>query len=211
MSFFVVQATPEMVYEVSKNMRERDLQELLAIHWEENREQLAEGLAEQFGNFPMAFCLGRDNIPICILVAVTMRPGVWSMGMWATADIVKIGKELNNFAMNPLFSSMRACGMHRVECKSIVGYTAIHKWLRHLGFTQGETEKMYGKNKEDFLTFYWTENMPLPRGHDPSAENSASQTEPQKDILGDIACAPVVAAKAEMAELQNANNKDKTT
>ena len=189
--FFVTQATPAMVYEVSKNMRERDFQELRAVSWEDDREKMAQGLAVRYGDFPMAFCLGWNNKPICILTAVNAYPGVWSMGMWATRDLPKIGKELNIFSMRDLFLALRLCGMHRVECKSIVGYTQVHKWLRHIGFVQGETEVMYGKNKEDFVTFFWNESLPWPRGYDPTAESPGSRPENQNAVenQGEQLCA----------------------
>lgn len=174
MGAFIVQATPAMVYRVSKHMRERDFQELLAVHFEDNREDLACGLAQIYGDRPFVFCIGRDDTPICILVGTLIHPGFWVMGMWATDDLPRIGKFLTRFAVTELFSAMREAGAHRVECKAIIGYDGIHKWLRFLGFAQGDTEKMYGKNKQDFITFYWCEGMPWPRGYKIPADDSRS-------------------------------------
>lgn len=158
---FVAQATPEMVHFVSKNMRPRDLEELLAICFEKDADQLADGLAGMYGNRPLSFCFGYDNEPICILSAICLRPNVWSVGMWATPDFPKIGKYLTYFAIKYFFPALQQAGAHRVECKSIVGYSEIHGWLRFIGFAEGEIEKMYGKNGEDFITFYWYEGMPI--------------------------------------------------
>lgn len=200
MGYFFEQATPEMVYYVSKYMRERDYEEVSAIRFDNDREEMAQSLARQFGNFPFCFCIGRDNVPICILVGLTTRPGVWNMGMWATDELPRVGKYLSGFITKHIFAAMRACGAHRVECQSISGYNEIHKWLRFLGFAQGETEKMFGKNKEDFITFYWIEGMPWPRGYDPSAECEVAS---QNSITeGDLPCAEEEAAEA-TAEPQN--------
>lgn len=175
MGNFIVQATPPLVYHVTKNMRERDAQELLAVHFETDREQLANGMALLYGDRPFTFCLGKDDEPICIITGTLMHPGLWIFGMWATDSLPKIGKMLSKFAVTELFGAMRHVGARRVEVRSIVGYTEVHKWLRFLGFAQGETQKSFGKNGEDFILFYWHEGMPWPKGYDPTAEAPRSR------------------------------------
>ncbi len=158
---FVTHATPELVYDVSLRMRERDLEEILAVCWESNREELAHGLAKRYGNMPMCVCFGQDDQPICIMSAIAIHPGVWSMGLWATDDFPKIGRFITRWALQHFFPALQKAGLHRLECKSIIGYSEVHEWLRYLGFHEGNAEKMYGKGGEDFITFYWHEGAPI--------------------------------------------------
>lgn len=170
---WVVQATNKMVYDVAMRMRDRDFEELRAVSWEDTREDIAIGLATQHGGHPFAFCFGIEDNPIAIVTGHMLRPNVWSMGMWASDDLPKIGKFLTKFMLKHGFRAMREAGAHRVECKSIVGYNEVHSWLRFLGFAEGEPEKMCGKGGEDFITFYWHEGMPPPRCNQ-SPENPRS-------------------------------------
>lgn len=154
-------ATPELVYDVSLNMRERDLKEILAVCWESDRESLAKGLAGRYGTAPMCVVFGRDESPICVLSAVCAHPGVWSIGLWATDQFDVIGRYVTRWALRYFFPALKLSGLHRLECKSIIGYDEVHEWLRFLGMHEGNVEKMYGKNGEDFVTFYWHEGAPI--------------------------------------------------
>lgn len=161
MTPFVVNADPDMVYAVSKNMRERDFEEMIAVSFTGNREELASELARIYGGLPMAVCFGIEDRPVCILSALVLHPGVWSIGLWATDEFQKVGHFVTRWALKRYFPALRAAGMHRLECKSIVGYNEIHDWLRYLGFLEGNIEKMFGKNGEDFITFYWHDGLPI--------------------------------------------------
>jgi len=167
----VERSTKETAYFVAKNMRERDFEEVAAVNYLTDREELATCLAERYGDFPMSFTIGRDGVPIATLSAINVHPGLWSVGMWATEDFPKIGKFMTRFISNEFFGAMRAAGMHRVECKSIVGYDSVHKWLLHAGFRQGATEEKYGAQGQDFITFEWVEGMDWPRDYQPPAED----------------------------------------
>lgn len=201
MGYFVCQATPDLVYFVSKNMRDRDFQEVNAIRWEDDREKMANGLALQYGDKQFCMCIGYDNEPIAILMGVSMHPTLWSIGFWATESFPKIKKYVTKFIANEFSEAMYTAGARRIECKSIVGYNDVHKWLKLLGFVQGDTEKHYGKNGEDFITFYWVEGMPRPFGYDPNAETEVASQSPETN-QGDPSCAEAVEAKETEAQLK---------
>lgn len=165
MSVKCVQATKAMVYYVSFHMRDRDYEEINETSWTNSREDLASDMATRYGDLPMTLCITKDDEPVCIFAGVNHHPGVWSVGLWATDKMPKIGKFLTKTMVPKIFDSMRFVGAHRVECRSIVGYTEIHKWLRFIGFKETGIDKAYGKSGTDFIVFSWTEGMPFPRGY----------------------------------------------
>lgn len=163
-------ATHDDVLQVSLAMQDRDYDEISCQRFERTREELAKGLADQYGNFPFVFSIGLER-PIVVMMGICACPNVWSIGMWSTPELPRIKKFVTKFASQDFFGAMRLSGAHRVECKSIVGYDSVHNWLRFLGFRQSPDviEKM-GRNGEDFLSFEWIEGMPWPRGYVPTAE-----------------------------------------
>lgn len=156
-------------------MRERDLEEFLAVSYEKDKDELARSLAQRYGDLPFAFCFGIDDKPVAIWTGIELHPGVWSIGMWATDDFPKIAKFVTKMCCTHIFSAMLTTGCHRIECKSIIGYDSVHRWLSFCGLRQSkETLQKYGKNGEDFVLFEWVEGMPWMRGYHPSLNDGVA-------------------------------------
>ena len=150
-------ATPELVHHVALHMRDDDFTEISAMGWCDDRDELADFLAHAHrlnGDTCHAFGDKPDN-PIAIAGAMAIRPGVWSVFMFATNDWPKIENEGTRWAIRSFFPSFIAAGAHRVECQSHTGHAKAHQWLEFFGFKQESLLRAYGANGEDFINYVW--------------------------------------------------------
>ncbi len=149
--------TPELVRQVALNMRDRDYKEFSAVSFAQNREELADAMAERYGERldVMVGCLD-DMTPVCVGAAVMARPNVVTLLFFATKDFKKIALPATRFIKKQFLARLVATGVHRIEAVSLAGYSEAHKWLEALGLKQ-ETQAMldYGKNREAFTQFAW--------------------------------------------------------
>ena len=126
-------AEPEEVFYVAKHMREHDYREISCLRWAEGRDDLAADLTERY----------------------SIRSGVWSIGMFATDNFQKVGGYLTKKIIREIIPMLMDAGAHRIECQSIEGYDAIHKWLGTLGLQEESKLMGYGRDGEDFCQFTW--------------------------------------------------------
>lgn len=147
--------TPELIHHVALRMREDDFQEIVNGGWCDTREELAEFLARFHigeANNVMVFGDTPDN-PIAVAGAFVLRPGVWSVFMFATEDWPKIEKAGTKWARKHFFPSFAAVKAHRLECQSISTHAKAHQWLEFFGFKPESVLKGYGRNGEDYINY----------------------------------------------------------
>ena len=93
---------------------------------------------------------------ICYL---PQRKGVWSLGLFATDDFLKVGAFLTKRIIRDIIPSLDQANAHRVEAHSIDGYEEVHNWLRFLGLDEETTIHGMGRNGEDFKVFSYVRSM----------------------------------------------------
>ena len=149
-----VYANPEDVFHVAKNMRERDYEEISCLTFANNREELAANLAKLYEPHRNIYAVGttKDG-PIAILSYIPVRPGVWSLGLFATDSFQKVGRFLTKTIIRDIIPALDRANAHRVEAHSIEGYDEIHRWLEFLGLRKETMIPGYGRNGENFYTF----------------------------------------------------------
>lgn len=157
---FFKEATIEDIRHVALNMRERDYDEIVCLGWCENREELAESLALGYSQEENVYCVGTDEDgPIAIICYLPQRKGVWSLGLFATDDFLKVGAFLTKRIIRDIIPSLDQANAHRVEAHSIDGYEEVHNWLRFLGLDEETTIHGMGRNGEDFKVFSYVRSM----------------------------------------------------
>lgn len=148
-------ATPRDVQAIAANMRETDAEEFLAVSPATDRDELAAILAERYGNHPGALCAHGSGGPIAIGAMVEARPNVITLMFFATDAFPVIAAPLTRFIVQRLFPAYRRTGVHRIECVSIAGYAAAHRWIECLGLAREAVLPGYGRAGETFLQFAW--------------------------------------------------------
>ena len=148
--------TRESVRHIVDNMRQSDIDEFQAVSAVENVDMLRDLLVERYGEHPDGFCfLANDGAPIGAGAMIQARPNVVTLMFFATEAFVSIANPLARFTKQRLFPRYRDAGVHRIECVSMAGYTAMHRWIRMVGLEEEAVMKGYGRNGETFHQFAW--------------------------------------------------------
>ncbi len=121
---------------------------------------MAESLALRYSQEENVYSVGTDEDgPIAIICYLPQRKGVWSLGLFATDDFLKVGAFLTKRIIRDIIPSLDQANAHRVEAHSIDGYEEVHNWLRFLGLDEETTIHGMGRNGEDFKVFSYVRTM----------------------------------------------------
>lgn len=152
--------TREAVHFVALKMRERDFAEFSAVSYANTREDLADGMAERYGQFEGCIVGHSGDNPVCVGATVMARPNVVSLLFFATDQFPEIALPATRFIKRELFARLKKAGVHRIEAVSMVDHNDTHAWLQTLGLER-ETEPMlgYGKGGESFIQFAWVSDV----------------------------------------------------
>lgn len=148
-------ATAKDVFDVAMHMRDSDYKEFDALCPTSSRGALAILLKERYSGEDVIVARVDDK-PVAIGRLVEARPNVITLAFFATPKLKLIGKPLTRFIRQRLLEPIKAAGVHRIECVSMVGHTEAHRWIRALGLREeGQPMQGYGKNGEAFQAFSW--------------------------------------------------------
>lgn len=143
---------------VAENMRMTDVAEFMAVSPYDDRNSLAGALVEKYSTHPGVICASDELGPIAVGAMVETRPNVITLMFFATERFPDIAAPLTRFIRRRLFPRYRNVGVHRIECVSIAGYEAAHKWIKVLGLKEEAIMEGYGKNGEMFHQFAWVKD-----------------------------------------------------
>lgn len=137
---------------VVRRMRPLDRREVFALQWSDNEEVLAQKLIERQPNW--VYCAD-DGEPVYAFGTSMVRPGVQSLWGFATDRWPEIAVRMTRVLRRNIRPWMKADGIHRIDCLSIVDKIDGHHWLKYLGAVEEATLHAYGRNGEDFKLFAW--------------------------------------------------------
>ncbi len=141
---------------VAERMRAKDVEEFLALSFANNKAELADAMVEKYATNNQAFCFSEGAEPVAVGAMVEARPNVITLMFFATDSFPRLALQICRFARQRLFPQYREVGVHRIECISIDGYTAAHRWIEILGLQrEGGPMRGFGKGGETFHQFAW--------------------------------------------------------
>lgn len=143
---------PRAVEHVAYNLRASDRQELEATSWRLDSALLARTAERCRFGFVAA---GDDGTPIAAFGASEAWPGVYQVGMFATARWPEVALAASRHAKRALMPAVRDAGAHRAHAFSLSTHTEAHRWLEWLGASRETTLRGWGRGGEDFILFAW--------------------------------------------------------
>jgi len=148
-------ATAAEVFAVASRMRDKDVTEFLATSRAANKAELVEALVQRFGDRGEVMCAYAGTTPVAIGALIEHRPNVASLLFFATDLFPLVAFPLTRWIRRELFPRHKAVGIHRIECVSIDGHDAAHRWIDMLGLKHEATLRGFGKGGETFQQFAW--------------------------------------------------------
>lgn len=157
--FSVHPLTYEDALYVARRMRSEDRRELEAIRGAllmDERVAMDCSLALEYGG--IGYVAYWDDIPVATIGAIPVHYGVWSVYMFATEHLSKIGLGLTRWVKNSFVPGLVAAGAHRLQCESIEGHDDAHAWMKTFGAKNEGALPKFGIGQETFYRFAWTGN-----------------------------------------------------
>lgn len=143
----------EAVARIALAMRSADAAEIFAVRWRRDPLRLAQELA----TIARIGVVGTtdDGTPVCVLCAVEMTPGLFSLGFFATDAWPAIALPFTRWARSEFKSMLLAAGGRRAEVWTHDAHAWAHRWLRHFGFRAETPPLTRGRNGERYMLFGW--------------------------------------------------------
>jgi hypothetical protein len=136
---------------VATAMRAPDRHEIFATRFDDDIAALVEDLLA--GDPVGAVIAADDGMPVAVIGATEMWPGLWSMWMFATDRWPEVARAATRFAKRDMWPALLALGLRRGECRSAAQHEMAHRWIRHLGGVQESIHPAFGKGGETFIGF----------------------------------------------------------
>lgn len=138
---------------IIRHLRPRDRQEIFALRWHDDEDQLTFEICQIAGDMWRLWTL--DGEPIAVNGVIPVRPGVVICGAFGTDKFNHALRPISRYTLDFAIPCLKASGYHRGEAYVLASHTNSRRWIEMLG---GEIEallKGYGRGREDFLLYAW--------------------------------------------------------
>jgi hypothetical protein len=148
-----VPVTEERLRHVVTHMRKRDADEIYALRWDDDPEQIVRGLLPLCG--AMCWIWERDGVPVSVQGVIPARPGVWEVFAFGTDDWPRVVLDMTRHARSFIIPALLRAGFRRAECRALASHTDSRKWIEALGAVEECVLERYGRADETFVAYVW--------------------------------------------------------
>lgn len=152
-----VQGVPcelENIRRVVQNLRPRDREELFALRWNDNEDELVQEIHGYAG--AMSVCWTVDGEPVSLQGVAPVRPGVWQVWCFGTLSWNRVLLSMTKHARRFIIPALLRANFHRAQAFALASHTDARKWIEALGGRYEALHPGTGRNGEDFVTYVWT-------------------------------------------------------
>ncbi len=137
---------------ICQNLKPEEMREWRATRGEAEVSTFARELIPFAKRIAIAYS---DGVPVAMMGAIPLRPGVWNAFMVATPGISEVGLPFTRWARRNFFAALRTLGAHRVEAHVIADYYETHRWIKAIGAKVEAHVPRFGAQGEDFIRFVY--------------------------------------------------------
>lgn len=140
---------------IVSRLRERDRAELFATRWDDDEAGFTESIFAVCG--AMSWCWSWAGVPVSVMGACPLWPGVWSVWAFGTDDWPRVVLSMTKHARRYMMPALVKSGAHRAQCCALAKHEDARRWLSGaLHARQESILPAYGRGKEDFVLYVWT-------------------------------------------------------
>lgn len=147
---------------VLQRLRPLDHKELFATRAHDSPELATDEIMRACGPFGTLFW--HDTEPVSALGFFPMWPGVVSVWAFGSHRWSLVVQAMTRHVINELGPDLLIRGVHRAECRALTERKDSDRWLRALGGRVEGILKDFGRNREDFTLYAWSDRHVGARG-----------------------------------------------
>ena len=148
---------------VITHLRPLDRKELFATRGHDSPARVTDEIMRYCAPFGTLFW--HDDEPVAAMGFFPMWPGVvtvWAFGSHRWDYVVRA---MTRHVINEVVPDLLNKGVHRAECRTLSERQDSERWLTALGaHVEGRLEE-FGRNREDFTLYAWSDRDTGHRGH----------------------------------------------
>ena len=148
---------------VITHLRPLDRKELFATRGHDSPARAAQEIMTYCAPFGVLFW--HEEEPVAAMGFFPMWPGVVSVWAFGSPRWPYVVRAMTRHAINEMVPKLLQNGIHRAECRSLSEREDSKRWLIALGARiEGHLEE-FGRNREDFTLYAWSDRDTGHRRH----------------------------------------------